>query len=125
MFPGNWDASIADLGTILAGNSIEDSYFALRVAEFNKEKIIPIVIGGSQDLTFALYRSFDELEQMVNLVSIDSKFDFGKENDGLSASSYLTKIIIDEPNNLFNYCNIGYQTYHNSQEEIDLVEKLF
>jgi hypothetical protein len=91
--------------------------------EFNKEKI-PIVIGGSQDLTFALYRSFDELEQMVNLVSIDSKFDFGKENDGLSASSYLTKIIIDEPNNLFNYCNI-YQTYHNSQEEIDLVEKLF
>jgi arginase family enzyme len=66
-----------------------------------KKKIIPIVIGGSQDLTFALYRSFDELEQMVNLVSIDSKFDFGKENDGLSASSYLTKIIIDEPNNLF------------------------
>jgi hypothetical protein len=37
---------------------------------------------------------------------------------------YLTKIIIDEPNNLFN-CNIGYQTYYNSQEEIDLIEKLF
>jgi arginase family enzyme len=96
MFPGNWDASIADLGTILAGNSIEDSYFALRKVASNliKKKIIPIVIGGSQDLTFALYRSFDELEQMVNLVSIDSKFDFGKENDGLSASSYLTKIIL-------------------------------
>jgi arginase family enzyme len=127
MFPGNWDASIADLGTILAGNSIEDSYFALRkvVSNLIKKKIIPIVIGGSQDLTFALYRAFDELEQMVNLVSIDSKFDFGKENDEVSASSYLTKIIIDEPNNLFNYCNIGYQTYYNSQEEIDLVEKLF
>jgi hypothetical protein len=67
MFPGNWDA--ADLG-LYWGNSIEDSYFALRSSfEFNKEKIIPIVIGGSQDLTFALYRSFDELEQMVNLVS--------------------------------------------------------
>ena len=39
--------------------------------------------------------------------------------------SFLTKIIIDEPNNLFNFCNIGYQTYYNSQEEIDLVEKLF
>jgi hypothetical protein len=35
------------------------------------------------------------------------------------------KIIIDEPNNLFNYCNVGYQTYYNSQEEIDLIEKLF
>lgn len=127
MFPGNWDASIADLGDILAGNSADDSYFALRkvVSSLIKKKIIPIVIGGSQDLTFALYRAYDELEQMVNLVTIDSKFDFGKENEGVSASSYLTKIIIDEPNNLFNYCNIGYQTYYNSQEEIDLVQKLY
>ena len=127
MFPGNWDASIADLGDILAGNSTTDTYFALRkvVSSLIKNKIIPIVIGGSQDLTYALYRAYDELEQMVNLVSIDSKFDFGKENEEVLASSYLTKIIIDEPNNLFNYCNIGYQTYYNSQEEIDLVEKLF
>jgi len=127
MFPGNWDGSIADLGDILPGNSADDSYFALRkvVSDLIKKKIIPIVIGGSQDLTFALYRAYDELEQMVNLVAIDSKFDFGKENEHVSASSYLTKIIIDEPNNLFNYCNIGYQTYYNSQEEIDLIEKLF
>ena len=127
LFPGNWDASIADLGDILAGNSSEDTYFALKkvVASLIKKKIIPIVIGGSQDLTYALYRAYDDLEQMVNLVSIDSKFDFGKESDAVSASSYLTKIIIDEPNNLFNYCNIGYQTYFNSQEEIDLIEKLF
>tara|TARA_R110000868_G_scaffold112_7_gene1155 strand:- start:394 stop:1536 length:1143 start_codon:yes stop_codon:yes gene_type:complete len=127
MFPGNWDASIADLGDILAGDTITDTYFALRkvVSNLIKNKIIPIVIGGSQDLTYALYRAYDELEQMVNLVSIDSKFDFGKENEGTPATSYLTKIIIDEPNNLFNYCNIGYQTYYNSQEEIDLVEKLF
>ena len=127
LFPGNWDASIADLGDILAGNSVEDTYFALKkvVASLIKKKIIPIVIGGSQDLTYALYRGYDALEQMVNLVSIDGKFDFGKESESVSAASYLTKIIIDEPNNLFNYCNIGYQTYYNSQEEIDLIDKLF
>ena len=127
LFPGNWDASIADLGNILEGNSISDTHFALRkvVSSLIKKKIIPIVIGGSHDLTYALYRAFDELEQMVNLVSIDSKFDFGKESDAVSASSYLTKIIIEEPNNLFNFCNLGYQTYNNSQEEIDLTDKLF
>jgi hypothetical protein len=32
---------------------------------------------------------------------------------------------LDEPNNLFNYSNVGYQTYYNSQEEIDLIEKLY
>lgn len=127
LFPGNWDASIADLGNILAGNSSDDTYFALRkvVSSLIKKKIIPIVIGGSQDLTYPLYRAYDDLEQMVNLVSIDSKFDFGKEMDVISANSYLTKIIIEETNNLFNFSNIGYQTYYNSQEEIDLIDKLF
>ena len=127
LFPGNWDASIADLGNILAGNSISDTYFALKkvVSSLIKKKIIPVVIGGSQDLTYALYRGYDDLEQMVNLVSIDNKFDFGKEDAVVSASSYLTKIIIDEPNNLFNFSNVGFQTYYNSQEEIDLIDKLF
>ena len=127
LYPGNWDVSIADFGNIQAGDSIQDTYFALKkvAAQLIKNKVIPIVIGGSQDLTFALYRAYDDLEQMVNLVAVDSKFDFGKESDAITSSSYLTKIIIEEPNNLFNYCNIGYQTYYNSQEEIDLVEKLF
>ena len=127
MFPGNWDASIADLGDILAGESIEDTYFALKkvTSALIKNKVIPIVLGGSQDLTYALYRAYDDLEQMVNMVSVDNRFDFGKEDEAVSSNSYLTKIIIDEPNNLFNYCNIGYQTYYNSQEEIDLIEKLF
>ncbi len=127
LFPGNWNASIADLGDIHAGDAIADTYFALKkvVASLIKKKIIPIIIGGSQDLTYALYRAYDDLEQMVNLVCIDSRFDFGKEKDAVSSNSYLTKIIIEEPNNLFNYCNIGYQTYYNPQEEIDLIEKLF
>jgi arginase family enzyme len=127
LYPGNWDVSIADFGNILAGNSVEDTYFALKkvVAQLIKNKVIPIVIGGSQDLTYALYRAYDDLEQMVNIVAVDSQFDFGKESDAITASSYLTKIVIEGPNNLFNYCNIGYQTYYNSQEEIDLVEKLF
>lgn len=127
LYKGNWNMGIADLGDILPGNTTSDTYFAVKkvTASLVKKGIVPVVIGGSQDLTYALYRAYDELEQMVNLVAIDNKFDFGKETDGLSGNSYLTKMVIDAPNNLFNYCNIGYQTYYNSQEEIDLIEKLF
>lgn len=126
LFSGNWNAQIIDLGDIVAGENIEDTYYVLKnaVAHLVKNNIIPIVIGGSQDLTYAMYRGYDQLEQMVNLVSVDSKFDFARENSTLS-DSYLTKIIVDEPNNLFNFSNIGYQTYYNPQEEIDLIEKLY
>ncbi|WP_284651453.1 formimidoylglutamase [Flavobacterium terrisoli] len=127
LFPGNWQSSIADLGDILPGNSLEDTFFALQkvCTKLIRKGVIPIVIGGTQDLTYPLYRAYDSLEQMVNLVSIDSKFDIGKQEEGITSGSYLSKIILDEPNNLFNFSNIGYQTYYNSQEEIDLVEKLY
>lgn len=127
LFPGNWQSSISDLGDILPGNSLEDTYFALQkvASKLIKKGIIPIIIGGSQDLTYPLYRAYDSMEQMVNLVAIDSKFDFGKQDEAITSNSYLSKIILDEPNNLFNYSNIGYQTYYNSQEEIDLIEKLY
>ena len=126
LFPGNWEKQIVDLGNIIAGESLEDTYYVLKtaIAHLVKNKVIPIVIGGSQDLTYAMYRAYDLLEQMVNVVSIDSKFDFAREN-GLQSESYLTKMIVEEPNNLFNYSNIGFQTYFNPQEEIDLIEKLY
>ena len=126
LYPGNWNISIGDLGNIEPGEKIEDTYFAVQklTSFLLKNNIIPIVIGGSQDITYPLYRAYDDLEQMVNVISIDNKFDFSREN-GVLSNSYLTKMIVEEPNNLFNYTNIGYQTYFNSQEEIDLIEKLF
>jgi hypothetical protein len=43
----------------------------------------------------------------------------------LNSRNYLHYIVMDKPNNLFNYSNIGFQTFFNSQEEIDLMDKLF
>jgi hypothetical protein len=71
-----------------------------------------------------MYRAYDNLDQMVNLVSVDNKFDFGKDST-LASNSFLSKIIVEEPYNLFNYVNLGYQTYYNPQEEIDLIEKFY
>lgn len=126
LFPGNWNTTIVDLGTIEAGASIEDTYFVVKslVAELIKKRIIPVVIGGTQDLTYPLYRAYDNLDQMVNIVSVDNQFDFSKENK-MDSDSFLSKIIVEEPNNLFNFSNLGFQTYFNSQEEIDLIEKLY
>ena len=110
LYPGNWAEIIADLGDINQGETTEDSFFALKLIteKLLRLEIIPIIIGGSQDLTYPLYRAFDNLDQMVNLASIDCKFDFGKENEPIKVNSYLSRIIADEPNNLFNFtsCNI-------------------
>ena len=127
LMKGNWHSTILDLGDIEAGNTIEDTYFAVKeiTAALLAENIIPLVIGATQDLTYPAYRAFDGIKEMLNMVSIDSRFDFGEAGDLISSHSYMSKIIIDKPNNLFNFSNIGYQSYFNTQEELDLIERLF
>jgi arginase family enzyme len=124
---GNWNITLVDLGDVEEGESVEDTYFVVKeiVAELLEENVIPIILGATQDITFAAYRAFDGIKDMINLVDIDSRFDFGQDEELISSNSYMSRIITDKPNNLFNFSNIGYQSYFNAQEEMDLMERLF
>lgn len=118
---------IIDLGNLINGHQISDTYSALsqimtHLLEFN---IVPIIIGGSQDLTFSMYKTYEKLKRVVNIASIDSRFDIGSEDAPMNAQAYLSKIILEQPNYLFNYTNIGYQTYFVDQESIELMNHLY
>jgi len=127
LFPGNYPARVADLGNIKSGHSLQDTYYALTVvcSELLEQKIIPIIIGGSQDLTYANYRAYEDLGQIINIVAVDNQFDLGENDQEVNARSYLSKIILHQPNFLFNYTNLGYQTYFVDQEAIKLMSNLF
>ncbi len=127
LFAGNWSSKAVDLGNINAGATLEDTYFAVKTlsARLIDQDVIPVFFGGGQDLTFPLYRAYDDSAQMVNIVSVDSKFDFGDAEQLISSHSYMSKIIMEKPNNLNHYTNLGFQTFFNAQEEIDLMERLF
>jgi hypothetical protein len=127
LYPGNWSSNIADLGNLILGENVEQTYGRLisLLSILFEKGIIPLIVGGSHDLLYANYRSYDSFKSTVNLVNIDSNFDLGDSSKPINNLSYLGKIILDEPHNLFNYSNLGFQTYHNSQEEIDLMENLY
>jgi len=127
LYPGNWTHRIIDLGDIENGATVEDTFFAVKtvVEALLKRKIIPLILGGSQDLTYAHYRAYDTFGRMVNLVNIDNKFDLGDAEAKISNHSYVGKIIVDKPYNLFNYSTLGYQSFFNSPGEIALMEKLY
>lgn len=127
MFPGNWHIKIADLGNVPQGNEVEDTFFLVKdiIAQLIKKNITPIIIGGSQDITYANYRAYDKLDQSVNLVVVDNKFDLSELDQTITSQNFLHKIVMEKPCNLFNYSNIGFQTFFNSQEEIDLIDKMY
>ncbi len=127
LYPGNWSDTIIDIGDIERGETVKDTYFAVKsvIEALLKENIIPLILGGSQDIVYAQYRSYDKRGSMVNIVNIDSKFDLGDADLPITNKSYVGKIIVEKPYNLFNYSTIGYQSFFNSPGEISLMDKLY
>ena len=118
---------IVDLGSISPGDSLADTYYAVStsVAEIVRQGAVACIIGGSQDLTYANYLAYEKLEQVVNLVSVDSRFDIGDINDEVRSDRFLQKIILHQPNILFNYSNLAYQTHHVKPAEVELMKKMY
>ena len=123
----NWKLSISDLGNLPNGNTVDDTYHALYdiCKELLSKKIILVIIGGSNDLIYPIFKSFDSYTDKINIVSIDNQFDLYQESELVSGRTYMNKIIVDDSNSLNDFTNIGYQRHLCSHDELQLMEKLF
>lgn len=123
----NWSHVCYDLGTIIPGKTPADTRIALKkTAEaLIKKNIVPFVIGGSHELTFAMYEAYKSLEMMINLTVIDPTFDVGDHQKELIHEGWLSHILMDKACYLFNYSNIGAQGHYISPSSFKLFEDLY
>lgn len=119
--------SLVDLGNINQGETVEDTYYALSssIASIVKQGGVAVILGGGQDLTYANYLAYEKLEQVVNLVNVDSMFDIGDVEDAMKENRFMQKIILHQPNVLFNFSCLAYQTHHVLPREVDLMKKMY
>lgn len=128
LFPSkDWDKKIYDLGNLLPGQEIKDTYFAIEkiVSQLLKHNCIPIIIGGSQDLTFPLAVAYESMEQLINICCIDEKLDLGIPDGDISNDGFLSALLLRRPCYLFNHATIGVQTNRNDPNDLELFDKLF
>jgi arginase family enzyme len=118
---------IIDLGNLKRGKNTNDTYIALKdvIYELLKKKIIPVVIGGSQELTRPIFAAYEKLKRVTNITAVDSKFDIGDSHEQFDSQSYLSNIVSKKSKYLFNFSNIGYQTYYVPQDDIELMNKMY
>ncbi|HQQ94464.1 MAG TPA: formimidoylglutamase [Bacteroidia bacterium] len=127
LYRGSFEARVADLGNISPGHTVADTYFALSrvIDQLIRKNIIPFILGGSQDLVYAQFLGYKDLEQTINIVSVDQRFDLGPAEEDIHHRNYLGKIILHQPNYLFNYSNLGYQTYLEDPNNLEMMNKLY
>ena len=125
-FDGN--VKIADLGILQPGAEKRDTFSALQeiTSSVQKKQKLLVILGGTQDLTYANYLGYEELEQTVNLTCVDSNFDVAIEKEEeINKDNFINHLLLHHPSILFNFSIIGFQQYYISNDEFRFFDDLY
>ena len=121
---------IIDLGNLKTGHKVIEinyfyftGYFCDVVSWLCENKILPVMIGGSHDLTYGTFLAHALEDHPISMVTVDSRLDLQIFEEELGSFSYLNKIF-EQKSKLFNYTNLGHQSYFVTFDELNLLERL-
>nr|HPH45716.1 arginase family protein [Chryseolinea sp.] len=104
---------IVDLGNLNAGHDLEETY--LRISEVCRmlleHNVLPIILGGSQDLDYGQYTAYETMDKLVSLLNVDAFLDLDDKKESSASQHHIHKILLHEPNFLFSYTHLAYQSY--------------
>jgi formiminoglutamase len=126
LFPQETKLKVIDLGNLKQGEKVNDTYFALCdvMSELLKNNILPIIIGGSNDIAIGAYKAYVSISQIINIFNLDAKFDVVSADEPTTDENFLHEILCSEPNYLFDYTHAAYQTYFVDSSALNLLDDL-
>lgn len=122
----NNNVNVFDLGNLKITDNIMDSYYAIRdvTLELIDRGVIPLFIGGSQDLAFGIILALEKLPGIQQILSVDPRLDFWSEPGGeLHSGNYLNYIIDKDKKEKFVFSNLAHQAYFVADDQLDIMEK--
>lgn len=126
LYNHEFSSGLADFGNVKLNGKVRDSYAALQmiVDEMISSNIIPIIIGGSHDLTIGQFLGYRGKGDVINMAVVDECFDMMYKEDKIGPKSFLYKILSYQPNFIFNISMLGYQTYLTDPTVLETYDKL-
>jgi formiminoglutamase len=117
---------IVDLGNLKPGLDLEETY--TRISEVCRmlleSNVLPVIIGGSHDLDYGQYCGYETMDKLVSLLNVDAYLDLEDKEQGAS-NQHIHRILLHEPNFLFSYTHLAYQSYLIDPLSVSILEKLY
>jgi len=124
---GNGTYKIVDLGNLNIGHDLSETY--LRISEVCRilleNNVLPILIGGTHDLDYGQYCGYETLEKLVSFLNVDAFLDLEDHENSPENRKHIHKILLHEPNYLFSYTHLAYQSYLIDPMSVSVLEKLY
>lgn len=117
---------VVDLGNLNVGHDLNESY--VRISEVCRilleSNVLPVILGGSHDLDYGQYCSYETMNKLVSFLNIDAFLDLD-EKEATPNRHHINKILLHEPNYLFSYTHLAYQSYLIDPHSVSVLEKLY
>jgi formiminoglutamase len=118
---------IVDLGNLKPGHDLDETY--TRVSEVCRmlleSNVLPVILGGSHDLDYGQYSSYETLDKLVSLLNVDAFLDLEDKKELGASTQHIHRILLHEPNYLFSYTHLAYQSYLIDPLAVAVLEKLY
>ncbi len=89
----------------------------------------PLLVGGSHDLDYGQYLAYENLDRLVNLLSVDAYIDIQtrpeQSGERTRSQNHLHYILTHEKNYLLNYSHVAYQSYLVDRQAPALLERFY
>ena len=124
---GNGTYRIVDLGNLKPGYELEETYTRLsEVCRLLLESnVLPVILGGSHDLDFGQYASYETMDKLISFLNVDAFLDLDEDKSVPADRQHISKILLHEPNYLFSYTHLAYQSYLIDPLSVVILEKLY
>lgn len=122
---GTGKYNIVDFGNLRKGVDISETKLRLQEVcqHLLEQNTLPIIVGGTHDFDYAQYQAYEDIDKLVSLLNVDAFLDM--EEGSEERKNHIQKILLHDPNYLFNYSHIGYQSYLIDHKSIETLEKLY
>jgi len=124
---GNGSYRVVDLGNLNVGIDRDETY--VRISEVCRilleNNVLPIIIGGAHDLDYGQYCGYETLNKLVSFLNIDAFLDLEDKKESAANQNHIHKILLHEPNFLFSYTHLAYQSYLIDPLNVAVLEKLY
>ncbi len=122
----DFEVPICDLGDLVSGKSHQDTHYILQevISMCLYKNAIPIVIGGSNDLSYSLFSALHFHQKKINYTQISNVVSLDNDGDEITEDNFLSKILSSNTFSIKNYHHLGYQKHLNESDAVKLMKEV-
>jgi len=122
----DFELPICDLGDLISGKTLEDTHYALQevLSTCLAKNAVPIVIGGSMDLSYSLFSTLNIFNKNLSYTSISNAISLSNQEEKITEENYLSRIFSTKNFSIHNFSMLGYQKHLNEMDSVKLIKEV-